>query len=69
MSAAEAFVADAKSRSDISDEDKALQARRHSQDTVDIVAGKDGAIPDSNNCTAFVQCGDIPLSLCRREIL
>eukprot|EP00903_Cladosiphon_okamuranus_P007116 g6914.t1 len=38
MSTAEAFVADARSRSDISDEDKVLQARRHSQDTVDIVA-------------------------------
>lgn len=42
MSTAEAFVAGAKSRSDISDEEKALQARRHSQDTVDIVAGKNG---------------------------
>lgn len=43
MSTAEVFVADAKGRNDISDNDKALQARRHSQDTVDIVAGKHDA--------------------------
>jgi len=40
ISTAEAFVADAKSRTgDLSDEDKALQARRHSLETVDVVAG------------------------------
>lgn len=52
MSTAEAFVADARSRSDISDEDKTLQARRHSQDTVDIVAGKNGTT--SNGGERFV---------------
>ncbi|CAM9165201.1 unnamed protein product [Scytosiphon promiscuus] len=38
LSSAEAFVAEAGSRVDLSDEEKALRVQRHSQDTVDIVA-------------------------------
>lgn len=63
MSTAEAFVADAKSRSDISDEEKALQARRHSRDTVDIVAGKHGT--DFASYKSLRAVGERPL--CKTE--
>lgn len=40
LSSAETFAAEVRSRTDLSNQDKALRTQRHSQDTVDIVAGK-----------------------------